>query len=284
VHRPALTPSHGNKLNPERRAPNSTPFAFCALTVLVRADVVTKTVSYDANGTTFRSFLAYDSGRSGPQKPPGVLVFPEWWGVNDFVKHKAEQLAALGYVALAVDMYGDGRTTTNPEEARALAGQLYGKPLMAERARLGLDQLLKSGLADETRLASIGFCFGGTVSQVLVYTGAPLKAIVAFHAGLIPAPAGAGEKVRAQFLILHGGMDPMVKRDQADAFLDSLNREKLDYEFIVYSGAVHAFTNPDADKARAAGLEGVGYHAEVARRAWDRMQTFFRDIFGGAQN
>lgn len=244
---------------------------------------MTKTISYDANGTTFRGFLAGDSDRSGAQKPPGALVFPEWWGVNDFAKRKAEQLAALGYVALAVDMYGDGRTTTKPDEARALAGQLYGKPLMAERARLGLDQLLKSGLADESRLAAIGFCFGGTVCQSLVYTGAPLKAIVAFHAGLIPAPAGTGQKVRTQFLILHGGLDPMVKGDQVDAFLDSLDREKLDYEFIIYSGAVHAFTNPDADKARAAGLEGVGYHPEVARRAWQRMESFFRDIFGGAQ-
>jgi dienelactone hydrolase len=271
--------------NAERRTPNPPSLlAFCVLTVLVRADVVTKTISCDANGTTFRSFLAYDSDRSGPQKPPGVLVFPEWWGVNDFVKHKAEQLAALGYVALAVDVYGDGKTTTKPEEARALAGRLYGKPLMAERAQLGLDQLLRSGLADEARLASIGFCFGGTVSQALAYTGAPLKAIVAFHAGLIPAPAGAGEKVRAQFLVLHGGADPMVKSDQVDAFLKSLNQEKLKYEFIIYSGAVHAFTNPDADKARAAGLEGVGYNAEVARRAWDRMQSFFRDIFGGSES
>lgn len=248
----------------------------------MRADVVTKTISYDANGTTFRSFLACDSDRRDAQKPPGVLVFPEWWGLNDFVKRKAEQLAELGYVALAVDVYGDGKTTTNPEEARALSGQLYGKPLMAERAQLGLDQLLQSGLADDSRVAAIGFCFGGAISQALVYTGAPLKAIVAFHAGLIPAPAGAGEKVRAQFLVLHGGADPMVKGDQVDAFLKSLDQEKLQYEFVIYSGAVHAFTNPDAEKARAAGLQGVGYNAEAARRAWDRMQSFFRDLFSGS--
>ncbi|MBV9999271.1 MAG: dienelactone hydrolase family protein [Verrucomicrobia bacterium] len=187
-------------------------------------------------------------------------------------------------LAAAVDVYGDGKTTTNPEEARALSGQLYGKPLMAERAQLGLDQLQQSGLADESRLAAIGFCFGGAVSQALVYTGAPLKAIVAFHAALIPAPAGAGEKVRAQFLVLHGGADPMVKSDQVDAFLKSLNQEKLQCEFIIYSGAVHAFTNPDAEKARAAGLQGVGYNAEVAQRAWDRMQSFFRDLFSGSES
>jgi dienelactone hydrolase len=151
---------------------------------------------------------------------------------------------------------------------------------MPERAQLGLDQLLKTGLVDETRLAAIGFCFGGAVSQSLAYAGAPLKAVVAFHAALIPAPAGAREKVRAKFLGLHGGLDPIVKRDQVNTFLDSLDREKLDYEFIIYSGAVHAFTNPDADKNRAAGLEGVGYHADVARRAWGRMENFFQDLFG----
>lgn len=245
---------------------------------------MTKTLSYDANGTTFQSFLAYDADRSGPQKPPGVLVFPEWWGVNDFAKRKAEQVAALGYVALAVDVYGEGKTTTGPEEARALSGQLYGKPLMAERAQLGLDQLLQSGLVDDTRVAAIGFCFGGAVCQALAYAGAPLRAVVAFHAGLIPAPSGAREKVQARFLVMHGGADPMVKSDQVNAFLNSLNQEKLDYEFIIYSGAVHAFTNPDADKARAAGLEGVGYHAEVARRSWNRMESFFHDLFGGSKS
>src|SRR4051794_18465304 len=104
---------------------------FCALTALARGEIVTKTVPYDANGTTFRSFLAYDANRTGQQKLPGVLVFPEWWGLNDFTKQKAEELAKLGYVALGVDMYGDGRSTTNPEEAKSLVSQLYGKSLMA---------------------------------------------------------------------------------------------------------------------------------------------------------
>src|SRR4051794_40210133 len=119
---------------------------FCALAVVARSDIVTKTVSYDASGITFRSFLAYDSDQSNHQSLPGVLVFPEWWGLNDFTKHKAEELARLGFVALAVDLYGDGQSTTNPEEAKALSGQLYGKNLMAERAQLGLDQLQKTGL------------------------------------------------------------------------------------------------------------------------------------------
>ena len=256
---------------------------FSAFVVVARSEMVTKTVSYDANGTSFRSFLVYDSERTAGKKLPGILVFPEWWGLNDFDKRKAEELARLGYVALAVDMYGDGRSTTNPEEAKALAGQLYGKPLMAERAQLGLDQLQKTGLVDETKLGAIGFCLGGAVSQALAYTGAPLKGIVSFHGALIPAPADAGEKTRARFLLLHGGLDPLVTKDQVEAFIQSLNQQKLSYEFIIYSGAVHAFMNPDADKFRAAGMQGLGYNADVAGRAWRQMEEFFQATFGGSR-
>jgi dienelactone hydrolase len=110
-----------------------------------------------------------------------------------------------------------------------------------------------------------------------------LKGIVSFHGALIPAPADAGEKTRARFLLLHGGLDPLITKDQVDAFLNSLNQQKLNYEFIVYSGAVHSFTNPDADKFRAAGMQGVGYNAEVAGRAWHQMQEFFQEAFGSPQ-
>jgi dienelactone hydrolase len=255
-------------------------YSFAAV---ARSEMVTKTISYDANGTSFRSFLVYDSEQTTGKKVPGILVFPEWWGLNDFDKRKGEELARLGYVALVVDMYGGGRSTTNPEEAKALAGQLYGKSLMAERAQLGLDQLQKTGLVDENKLGAIGFCLGGAVSQALAYTGAPLKGIVSFHGALIPAPADAGEKTRARFLLLHGGLDPLVTKDQVEAFLQSLNQQKLNYEFIVYSGAVHAFMNPDADKFHAAGVEGLGYNPEVAGRAWHEMQEFFQEAFGSSQ-
>ncbi|MBV9488199.1 MAG: dienelactone hydrolase family protein [Verrucomicrobia bacterium] len=256
---------------------------FCALaTWVARGEIVTKTISYDANGTTFRSFLAYDSARTGQQGLPGVLVFPEWWGLNDFTKQKAEELAGLGYVALVVDMYGEGRSTTNAEEAKSMAGQLYGKPLTAERAQLGLDQLQKTGVVDPNKLAAIGFCFGGAVSQALAYTGAPLKGIVSFHGALVPAPDDAGTKTRARFLILHGALDPLVKKEQVEAFVESLNRQNLNYELIVYSGAVHAFMNPNADKARAAGLKGVGYNPEVAKEAWSQMRSFLQGLFGSS--
>jgi dienelactone hydrolase len=138
-------------------------------------------------------FLVYDDTKAtATTKQPGVLVIPEWWGLTDYPKGRAEQLAKLGYVAFAADMYGAGVVTSDPKKAGELAGQFYGKPLMAERARAGLDQLVKSGLVDATRVAAIGYCFGGATTQALAYSGAPLAGIVSFHGSLIPASARSG--------------------------------------------------------------------------------------------
>jgi dienelactone hydrolase len=183
----------------------------------------------------------------------------------------------MGYVAFAADIYGDGQTTTQEAKAKELATQFYGKPLMAERAQAALDQLLKTGLVDESKVAAIGFCFGGATSLALAYTGAPLAGVVTFHGGLIPAPADAAEKTKAKFLILHGALDPRVNKEAVDSFLKSMNDAKCDFQFVEYSGAVHAFTNPDADEFH---LEGIGYNAEAATRAWNQMKTFFGEIFG----
>jgi dienelactone hydrolase len=245
-----------------------------------QAKLVTKTVSYEQNGTKLEGYLAYDDSITDKGKAPGIVVFPEWWGINDYIKGRADQLANLGYVAFAADIYGGGQSTTEAAKAEELAGHFYGKPLMAERAQSGLDQLLKTGMVNESKVAAIGFCFGGAVSLALAYTGAPLIGVVTFHGGLIPPPADAAEKTKAKFLILHGALDPRVNKDAVDKFLKGMNEAKLDYQFIEYSGALHAFTNPFADKARAAGLDGLGYNAEAAARSWNQMQVFFKEIFG----
>jgi len=208
-----------------------------------------------------------------------VLVVPEWWGLTDYAKGRAEQLAGLGYVAFATDMYGAGVTTSDPKKAGELAGQFYGKPLMAERAQAGLDQLLKTGLVDASRVAAIGYCFGGSTVQALAYSGASLAGIVSFHGGIIPVPADAAAKTRAKILMCHGAIDPFIAKEAVDGFLKAMNDGKFDYQFISYAGAVHAFTNPGADKYAAAGLNGVGYNAAADRRSWAHMQTFFAEIF-----
>jgi dienelactone hydrolase len=243
----------------------------------VQAALVTKPVTYDDKGTKLVGYLAYDDAVASKGKPPGILVIHEWWGLNDYIKGRAKQLAKMGYVAFAADIFGDGETTADPEKARELSSKFYGKPLMAERAQAGMDQLLKTGLVDEKKIAAIGFCFGGATSLALAYTGAPLAGVVTFHGALLPPPEGAAQKTKAKFLVLHGALDPLVGKDAVDTFLKAMNEGKFDFQFIEYSGAIHAFTNPNADKT---GVQGVGYNAEAASRSWSQMQLFFDEIFG----
>jgi len=244
-----------------------------------QAKIVTEPVAYDHAGVKLKGYLAYDDQKTTAGKIPGILIIPEWWGVTDYVKSRAEKIALLGYVAFVADMYGDGMSTTDPKKASELAAPFYGKPLMAERAQAGLDQLLKNESVDPARVAAIGYCFGGAAAQALAYSGAPLAGIVSFHGSLIPASPDAAEKTKAKLLICHGALDPFTTTEQLDTFLKSLDDGKFDYQFIRYANALHAFTNPDADKAAAAGLKGVGYNAAADRRSWEHMQVFFAEIF-----
>lgn len=251
------------------------------LAVTAVAKVTSRPVAYEHGGVKLEGFLVYDETKVSVAKPgAGVLVVPEWWGLNDYAKGRAVQLAELGYVAFAVDMYGAGVVTGDTKRAGELAGQFYGKPLMAERARAGLDQLLATKLVDPARVASIGYCFGGAVSQALAYSGAPLAGIVSFHGSLIPASAEAAAANRAKFLICHGAVDPFIKPEELAAFTQSMDAGKFDYQFISYAGAIHAFTNPKADEvAKATGLVGgIGYNAAADARSWAHMRTFFAEV------
>ncbi|HXQ80451.1 MAG TPA: dienelactone hydrolase family protein [Opitutaceae bacterium] len=260
----------------------TTALAFALAAMSARASIITRDVDYEQGGVRLRGFLAYDDARAGAGRLPGVLVVHEWWGLNDYVKGRAVKLANLGYVAFALDMYGKGVVATDPKTAGELAGQFRGKPLMAERAQAGLDQLLATGLVDPARVAAIGYCFGGSTVQALAYSGAPLAGIVSFHGGLIPASAEVAAKLKAKILICHGALDPSLNRDAIDAYMKSLDDGKVDYQFVQYAGAVHAFTNPGADAIAAAnpGMKGfIGYSPSADRRSWADMQVFFDEIF-----
>jgi dienelactone hydrolase len=252
-----------------------------AAVVSLQAKIVTRAVPYEHGGVKLEGFLAYDDAQvTASKKAPGVLVLPEWWGLNDYPKSRAEQLAKLGYVAFAADMYGAGVTTLDPKKAGELAGPFYGKPLMAERARAGLDQLLKQTLVDPQRVAAIGYCFGGAAAQALAFSGAPVVGIVSFHGSLIPPSPEAAAKTKAKLLICHGAVDPFIKPEEIDAFKKAVDAGKLDYQFISYAGAVHAFSNPKADEvARATGLP-IAYNAPADHRSWEHMRVFFGEIFG----
>lgn len=249
--------------------------------VSLGAKLVTKPVAYEHAGVKLEGWLAYDDEKVRPgAKAAGVLVIPEWWGLTEYPKSRAEQLAQLGYVAFAADMYGAGVVTSDPKRAGELAGQFYGKPLMAERARAGLEQLLATGLVDGGRVAAIGYCFGGSTVQALAYTGAPLAGVVSFHGGLLPVPAGAAAKTKAKILVCHGAADGFISADELAAFTKGMNDGGFDYQFISYAGAVHAFTNPKADEiGKAAGIP-ISYSPSADRRSWGHMKQFFQEIFG----
>jgi dienelactone hydrolase len=247
---------------------------------MMSAKVVTKPVAYEHGGVKLEGWLAYDDEKVAADKPaPGVLVLPEWWGLTEYPKKRAEQLAKLGYVALAADMYGAGVTTADPKKAGELAAPFYGQPLMAGRSRAGLDQLLASGLVDGRRVAAIGYCFGGAAAQALAYSGAPLAGIVSFHGSLIPASPAAAAANQAKILVCHGAVDPFISAEEIAAFMKGMNDGKFDYQFVSYAGAVHAFSNPGADKiAKATGLP-IAYHAAADKRSWAHMRSFFNEIF-----
>jgi dienelactone hydrolase len=249
------------------------------------AAIVTRDIEYTHGGVKLKGYLAYDDSKTGAGKLPGVLVVHEWWGLNDYTKGRAVQLANLGYVAFALDMYGDGLVTRDKAKAGEWSGQFYHKPLMAERAQAGLDQLLATGLVDPARVAAIGYCFGGSTVQALAYTGASLVGIVSFHGGLLPITADTAAKIKAKVLVCHGALDPSLKQEEINAYLKSMNDAKLDYQFNVYAGAHHAFTNPDADAlAKENGLEGfIGYSPSADHRSWEDMKVFFAEVFAPAK-
>lgn len=245
-----------------------------ALSQAASAKLVTQTVEYRQNDTVMQGYLAYDD--AVPGKRPGVLVVHEWWGLNEFAKEQADKLAQMGYVALAADMYGQGRVTQDPEEARKLAGQVRGTPLMRERARAGLEVLKKHKLVDPQNLAAMGFCFGGTTVLELAYSGADVKGVVSFHGGLTAPKPEDLKNLKAAILVLHGADDPLVKPEEIKVFQEAVRQAGADWQMIYYGGAVHSFTSPKAGSDKS---KGVAYDAKAAARSWQHMRLFLGKIF-----
>jgi dienelactone hydrolase len=238
------------------------------------AEIKTETIEYKAGDATMKGLVAYDDAAQG--KRPAVIVYHEWWGANDYVKRRARAIAELGYVAFVADMYGDAKTTDNPDEAGKLAGAIYGDADLAKaRRRAALDAVSKLPQVNADRIAAIGYCFGGAMALQHARDGAPLRGVVSFHGALkTDRPAKSGD-VKAKVLVLHGGADPLVPPEEVKAFEQEMTTAGADYRIETYPGAKHAFTNPDADKHD---MPPLGYQKEADEKSWEEMKQFLAEV------
>ncbi|MGC9964225.1 MAG: dienelactone hydrolase family protein [Syntrophobacteraceae bacterium] len=241
----------------------------------VEAKVVGSMVPYRHEGVELAGYLAYDDSIEG--RRPGVLLVHEWWGLNDYAQTRANQLAGLGYVAFAADMYGKGKVTENPREASEWAQALRGDiGLLRQRATAALEVLKADPRTDAARIAAIGYCFGGGTVQHLAYSGAPLKGIVSFHGGFVNLSGDEAKAVKAKILICHGAADTFSTPLAMQDYIAAMEKGGLDWQMVILGGAKHAFTNPNADKT---GLEGIAYSKSADERSWKYMKDFFDEIF-----
>jgi dienelactone hydrolase len=251
--------------------------SWLVLVGVARAEVQTKKIAYKHGDLECQGFLAWDDAAAGPR--PGVLVLHEWWGLNDYARERTEQLAKLGYVAFAADLYGEGKVTEHPKEAGAMAAKVRANVQdWRKRAATALEVLAAQPQCDKTRLAAIGYCFGGSTALQLAYSGADLKAVATFHAAL-PAPTPQeAEQVKAAILVCHGADDKFIPEQAIKAFRDALDKAGVKYEFVSYPGAVHSFTVPSADKHN---IPGMKYNKAADEDSWKRMAALLAEKFKG---
>jgi len=239
------------------------------------AEIKTHALIYGTPSAPLEGFLAYDDSIREPR--PGILVIHEWWGLNDYIQGRAVQLARLGYVAFAADIYGKGQRASTQEEAKKLSGKFSkDRKFLRSRARTALDEMLKSPLVDQSRLAAIGYCFGGMAALELARSGAPLNAIVSFHGALeTPDPQDA-RNIKGSVLVLTGADDPLVPAKQRESFIEEMRGGKVDWQMHIYGNTVHSFTNPASGKDPS---KGLAYNALSDKRSWQAMQDLFNEIF-----
>jgi len=251
------------------------PFCVMSLVPSLHAELKSKTIEYKEGKTTLEGYLAYDDAIQS--KRPGIVVVHDWMGLSDFTRERADTLAKMGYVAFAADIYGKGVRPKTANEASTLA-KLYksDRALLRSRAKAALDTLLAQPQTDPSRIAAIGYCFGGTTVLELARSGAPLVGVVTFHGGLdTPNPRDA-TNIKAKILALHGADDPFVPASQVAAFEKEMTDAKVDWQLVKYSGAVHAFAVPSAGNDNS---KGAAYNEKAARRSWQAMKDFFAEIF-----
>ncbi len=242
------------------------------------AEIKTEEVSYEVDGVTLKGYLAY---KDSPAKRPGVLVVHEWWGHNDYARRRAEMLAALGYTAFALDMYGDGKLAEHPKDATTFMMEVVSNAGVAKaRFEAAANVLKQHSSTNAEQLAAIGYCFGGATVLGMARSGIDLDAVVSFHGSLngLP-PVNQDAEIDTRILILNGAADPFVKAEHKQAFQEEMQAAGLQYELIDYPDVVHSFTNPGADEKAAKYDLPLKYDAAADKDSWQRMQALLADTF-----
>lgn len=242
------------------------------------AAVVGEEVTYKAGDTTLKGYIAYDDAISG--KRPGVLVVHEWWGHNDYARVRVRMLAREGYVGLALDMYGEGRTAEHPDEAGKFSGAVKkNMPVAEKRFRAAMDVLKKHPQVNPKEIAAIGYCFGGGIVLEMARRGLPVDAVASFHGSLTTdRPAQPGQ-VQADIFVANGAEDPFVKDAHIRAFKQEMENADVEYRFVSYPGARHSFTNPGATElGKEFGLP-LEYNEQADKESWAAMLRMFNNVF-----
>lgn len=247
--------------------------ALLCIAAVARAEVKEEQVTYKQGNINLKGYLYYDDAVKGPR--PGILVVHEWWGLNEYSKRRARSLAEEGYIALAVDMYGEGKTTEHPKTAGEWSNAVTGE-LRNARFGAAYELLRTHELTDKKKIAAIGYCFGGGVVLREALAGADLVGVVSFH-GALPTEGVEPGMAKAKILVCHGAADPFNPPDQVVKFWQVLDKSGADWEFIAFGGAKHSFTSKEADSH---GIPALAYNEAADRRSWAAMNRFFKEIFG----
>lgn len=240
--------------------------------------VTAEELTYSAGDTTqLKGFIANDINKEG--KKPGILVIHEWWGHNEYVRKRAEMLAELGYVALAVDMYGDGKQANHPDDAGKFAMSVMSNMDLAKaRFDAALKALKNNQAVDTTKIAAIGYCFGGSVALTMANAGEDLDAVAAFHSG-VELPIIPSADLKAKVLVCNGAADPFISAESAENFKKQMDSVKADYKYIAHEGALHAFTSKDADSLGKLFNLPLAYQKEADEQSWAALQELLQSVF-----
>ncbi len=241
-------------------------------------NIVTSSVEYTSGNNSYKAYLAQDESIAVAK--PGIILVHEWWGVNDYMRKRAHMLAELGYVALAIDMFGEGKVAKNPDEAAGLMNGVLGDMETGTQAlRDGYQLLCGQPSVDVDKTAAIGYCFGGAMVLHMARIGLPLSAVASFHGALGSFHTADPGSIKARIQVNHGEADSMVTLDAVDSFKAEMDTAKADYEVTLYPGAKHAFSNPQADiNGPKYGLD-LGYQAEADEASWAAMKELFSQVF-----